>query len=124
MPGSTQPARIQKILAEEPGTQQDMQTRANHQRDFTSADFLVVTITTRGWLRPSGGLWDPGDEVTVVSPMLLQNPGATFTFGLKAVAFSQDEAGTLSTLTLVDPTHFGANRGENAPGAFSSGRGP
>lgn len=119
VPGSTRPARIWKILAEEPGMQQDMKTRGEHEVDKQGKDRVEVEIVVRGWLRPSGGLWNPGDAVSVKSPMLFPSTSGTMALKLVAVTFSQDAAGTYSTLELCDPIYFGQRfSGENTPALF------
>jgi prophage tail gpP-like protein len=58
-----------------------------------------------GWLKPSGGLWHRGQNVTVQSPMLVMNGVPLI---LKSVTFSQDNStGTRSMLELVNTKALG-----------------
>jgi prophage tail gpP-like protein len=74
--------------------------RAASEGNWMQEAFVTVYATVHGWLKPSGGLWERGKEVTVTSPMLVMNGTALV---LKSVTFSQDNStGTRSVLELVN----------------------
>jgi prophage tail gpP-like protein len=74
--------------------------RATSEGTWMQEAFVTVYGTVHGWLRPSGGLWYRGQDVTVNSPMLVMNGIA---LKLKSVTFSQDNStGTRSVLELVN----------------------
>jgi prophage tail gpP-like protein len=72
------------------------QGRVASEANWVQEDFVTVFGTIQGWLRPSGGLWVPGQEVIITSPMLVMK-GVRLT--LKTATFSQDdEKGTRTQL--------------------------
>jgi prophage tail gpP-like protein len=89
-----------------PAWTQDMAgQRSNMEAMYSDTLQIWVNITLLTWQRsgkapPAGGLWEPGDMVTVMSPMLVM-------FGqqlkLKTVTWSQDNtSGTRSQIELVN----------------------
>lgn len=84
--------------------------RGAMERNVSDTMQINVTVVTLGWQRnaavpPVGGLWKPGDTVTVHSPMLVMYHRP---LTLKAVTFSQDNnSGTRSTLELVNAASMG-----------------
>lgn len=88
-----------------------LQARTNMERDVSDEFQIKVTLQTLSWQRSatlpvrSGGLWKPGEEVVVWSPMLVMYDRK---LTLKAVTFSQDDkTGTRSTLELVNAAALG-----------------
>ena len=102
-----------------------MQDRSKFESGLADTVQIWVTCTLLTWQRsgkmpPAGGLWSPGDRVTVMSPMLVMYGR---TLKLKAVTFTQDNSsGTRSTIELVNALALG---GEPAagPGPSDSGGG-
>jgi len=103
--GSMMSGSLGRSLSEIPFFAQGLlQDRVTHENNINDSNLIYVYITVVGWQRPSGGLWAPGDEVLVYSPMLImQRP-----LMIKSVTYSQDSnGGTKSVLELVNPTALG-----------------
>jgi prophage tail gpP-like protein len=82
-------------------TKDHLKGRGNLARDFMSEDEVTVYATVQGWERPSGGLWERNQTVTVVSPMLVMPSGTRLT--CKSATFTQDDkTGTRTVLELVN----------------------
>jgi len=91
----------------------DAQTRSDTESDQRGNEELQVTIVVQGWLRPSGGLWEPGEKAHVKSPMLIVDEE----LDIARVTFSQDnKKGSLTTLELKRP---GGGEGDE-----DAGKGP
>lgn len=107
-------------------TKSMMQSRGSMERNVADQFQVRVTVVTIGWQRnaavpPAGGLWKPGENVVVHSPMLVMYNQPLI---LRAVTFSQDsEAGTRSTLELVNPAALGGKEQTVDPGGGDSGGG-
>jgi len=98
-------------LSEIPAWSNDqMLNRAKMESGFADSLQIWVTVTLLSWQHsaqapPSGGLWRPGEMVTVNSPMLVMYGRSLI---LKAVTFTQDDSsGTRSTLELLNPAALG-----------------
>lgn len=87
-------------LAEHPGDKDDAKTRSKFESQVRGQEQLQVTIVVQGWLKASGGLWQPGEKVHVKSPMLIVDE----TLDLVSATFTQDnKSGTRTTLELKRP---------------------
>lgn len=81
---------------------------------WQNMDWITVIITVQGWMKPSGGLWYRGQQVGVMSPMLLMKGGEGLT--AKTVTFTQDnQRGTRTVLELCNDKAMG----QFAPGGPS-----
>jgi prophage tail gpP-like protein len=79
--------------------------RASSESNWLQESYVTVYGTVHGWLRPSGGLWERGQEVTVNSPMLVMNG---VPLKLKSATFSQDNStGTRTVLELCNALALG-----------------
>jgi prophage tail gpP-like protein len=79
--------------------------RAQSESNWMMESYVTVYATVYGWLKPSGGLWERGKNVTVQSPMLVMNGTALI---LKSATFSQDNTtGTRTQLELVNTKALG-----------------
>lgn len=97
-------------VAEHAVDKDDAQTRSDTESDQRGNETLQVTIVVQGWLRPSGGLWQPGQKVHVKSPMLIVDEE----LDLSSATFTQDsKKGTLTTLELKRP---GGGKGDEGTG--------
>jgi prophage tail gpP-like protein len=84
-----------RTIAEHPGGKEDAKDRATKEADKRGAESLVVQIVVLGWLKPSGGLWKPGDKIHIKSPMLIIDE----MMDLTSATFTQDsKSGTRTTL--------------------------
>jgi prophage tail gpP-like protein len=80
--------------------QGELQTRAQHEAVWHEGTEIQATVVVQGWMKPSGGLWQPGMDVWVRSPMAMLD----LVMKVQTVTFTQDRAsGTLTTLDLVPP---------------------
>ena len=96
-------------LAEHPGDKNDAAQRANYEAQKRGDEQLQVQITVQGWLKPSGGLWMPGDKVHVKSPMLIVDEDLK----LMVAEFRQDSrSGTTTQLELTRDGGQGEDAGK------------
>lgn len=97
-------ARFSLTYAESPGDADDMRIRADRESDKLASDFVSANVVVQGWLKPSGGLWQFQDSVTVNAPSL-----ALFnrTLAVRRVTWSQNESGTRTMMELVRPQYLG-----------------
>jgi len=100
-------------LAEHPGDQQDAESRSKFESQVRGQEQLQVTIVVQGWLKSSGGLWQPGEKVHVKSPMLIVDE----TLDLVSATFTQDnKSGTRTTLELKRPGGEDGEGGKDSEG--------
>jgi prophage tail gpP-like protein len=79
---------------------QELAMRAQHEAVWHEGTIIQATIVVQGWMRPGGGLWQAGSDVTVSSPMAMLN----MVMKIRTITFTQDRnTGTLTTLDLVAP---------------------
>jgi prophage tail gpP-like protein len=79
--------------------------RAGSEAGWMTEDYVTVWGTLQGWLRPSGGLWVPGQDVIVTSPMLVMKGEK---LQLKSVTYSQDnQQGTRTVLECCNANAMG-----------------
>lgn len=86
-------------------SQQFLKGRSNMEENLQGEDEITVIVVVNGWLRPSGGLWEHGQEVVVISPILVldEDSGGENGFEAKSVTFEQDDKmGTRTTLELCN----------------------
>ena len=88
-------------LAEHPGDATDMAYRVNWEQALAAQVELHVAVTVVGWKKPDGTLWDIGDGVTLLSPMIFPTQSAPVTLYAQSVVYEQDGNGTRTTLNLV-----------------------
>lgn len=100
---SSTPAIIRSEMAS--SDRSFLRGRAASESQWQGADQVTVFVTVKGWLRPSGGLWQRNQQVTVTSPMLMMNGNV---LRAKAVTFTQDDkTGTRTLLELCNPAAMG-----------------
>ncbi len=82
-----------------------LKNRGSNDAGWAEEDQITVIATVYGWLRPSGGLWERNQKVSVVSPMLIMYGDV---LEAKSVTFTQDNAtGTRTTLELCNALALG-----------------
>jgi prophage tail gpP-like protein len=93
----------------------ELQEMANNEARWSENTAIRANVTVAGWMRPGTNLlWRAGDDVRVSSPMAVLDQ----TLKAQTVTFSQDrQAGTLTTLELVNPELLG-DRAKAPPGGF------
>lgn len=85
-------------------------TRAVNRRDKAAGEGIRAKITTPGWRDDTGVLWTPGNKVWVESQFL----GLAQDMLIECVEYEQDEDGSLSHLSLVDPRAHGGQAGKGS----------
>jgi prophage tail gpP-like protein len=81
----------------------ELQQRAQYEAIWHEGTQIQVTAVVQGWMRPSGGLWRPGQQVYVRSPMAMID----MNMKVQQLTFTQDRgSGTLTTLDLVPPFYL------------------
>jgi len=104
-------------------TNQQMDNRSNMEAMYSDTLQIWVNVVTLGWQRNcsvpgAGGLWEPFDQVTVLSPMLVMYGQ---TLQLKAVTWMQDNTG--GTVSHVELVNGKAMNPQSVPGNVPSQQG-
>lgn len=114
VPGSAPMKSIVITTAEQPVKPDELQKRAEAEAIWHEGTIIAATIVVPGWTS-RGGLWTPGDTVTVDSPMAMLNGIA---MKIETATFTQDsESGTTTRLdlkvpwALLDQTEFNVSMG-------------
>lgn len=99
------------VVQDEDTTRARTRRRARNRRDKAAGNALRATVTVQGFRDAAGALWTPGRLVWVESPFLALAQEML----VEGVIFSQDnESGSESKLTLVDPRAHGGKAGKGA----------
>jgi len=97
--GNVKRYRPKLILAEQPGDKKDMRVRADQEAAKRAAESLEASVTVQGWQGP-GGLWQAGQLVQLVSPMLAVNR----TMVVRSITYRlSDATGTITEMQLAVP---------------------
>ncbi len=95
-------------LTETPGTQGNADSRTGMEQASIAAEQIKVEVVVQGWFRDGkggGGLWQPTDRVSVLSPMLIMYNKELI---CRSVTFTQDDRnGTRTTLELWNEAALG-----------------
>lgn len=110
--GSSTRNRHMVFATEIADDQHGLQRRAEMEKLFTEGTKIEAHITVQGWFRDSGALWKDGDYYHVRSPSLILDR----TLGCRAVHYEQSDAGTTTTLEMVDPYHMSGKLDFSAEG--------
>ncbi|MFK5597944.1 phage baseplate assembly protein [Methylobacterium sp. HMF5984] len=100
------PGIVRKGLAEMPADAKGVQLRTNMDAQAIESSRLRVSLTYAGWLKPDGTLWSLTDKVSVKSPMLFPTESGQMELKLWGYVYSQNEAGTTTTIELVNAGAF------------------
>ncbi|TXN29604.1 hypothetical protein FV232_24995 [Methylobacterium sp. WL30] len=100
------PGIVRKSLAEMPLDAKGIQLRTNMDAQAIESSRLRVSLTYAGWLKPDGSLWSLTDKVTVKSPMLFPTDSGQMQLKLWGYVYSQTEAGTTTTIEMVNAGAF------------------
>lgn len=87
-----------------------MKTKAEWQAKRSAGQAATASITTIGWRDSGGTIWTPNWLVMVEDDWI----GINGMMVIKSVQLSQDDSGTIATLSLADPRALG---GENPRGS-------
>jgi prophage tail gpP-like protein len=105
-PGPHQRNRYLVILGDIADIPHGIQQRLQMEKKFTDATEIEAQITVQGWFKDysqSNDLWKAGEYYHVRSPSLILDQ----TLGCKGCVYEQSDAGSTTTLTMVDPRHMG-----------------
>jgi prophage tail gpP-like protein len=80
----------------------ELEMRANAERRWNEGERIQATCVVQGWLRAGKALWMAGDKVHVLSPMAMLD----MDMKIYSATFSQDEQGTITTLSLCEPSRL------------------
>ena len=104
---TTRPNRVRLVHADTPASSQELVTRTNFENAITGSTLITADITVQGWFKPDGTLWQPTDNISILSPMLFPMVEGPVKLAVKSVTYAQSaEAGTTTTLQIVDPQHL------------------
>ena len=107
-------------------TQHEVELRAQNELMFAEGQGKVeATVTVQGWFNPrTGKLWEAGDDVRFESPMTGIDDQI---MKVRTVTYTQDKAGSLTTMVITAPWGFNDRRhtrGGGPPGQATSDTGP
>jgi prophage tail gpP-like protein len=103
---STRQAREMGVVTEISGDMHDVNRRADMEVVFTEGTEIQANITVQGWFKDnnkSDALWRANESYIVHSPMLMLN---RVRLVCATCVYEQSDAGTTTTLTMVDPIHL------------------
>ena len=104
--GSSTRNRHMIAVAEIADSMHGIERRAQMEKLFTEGSMLEAQITVQGFFKDnnqSDSIWRAGEYYGVNAPMLILN---NMILGCSSVAFEQTDAGSTTTLTMVDPLHM------------------
>lgn len=94
------------VVPESAGDADDMRIRADREAAEIAGSMIEAVIFVQGWFKPSGGLWEAMQPVTVDSPSLLLSPSTKL--GIQRLSFTQDQhGGTRTALGIVREAALG-----------------
>jgi prophage tail gpP-like protein len=109
--GSSTRPREEVIPVEISDGQHAVERRADMEVVFTEGSEIEANITVQGWFKDnnaSDALWRANESYVIDSPALMLN---RVKLTCSACVYEQSEAGSTTTLTMVDPIHL--NRAMN-----------
>ncbi len=116
--GAVKRHRPFRMLNETKTGRQHSKSRAAWEASARAGESVRVEVKVVGWTSAPGKLWTPGETATVVSPMLALERS----LAIETVRFSQDQSGTIATLSLVPPEALNPKSGGGAKGGKSDGQ--
>jgi prophage tail gpP-like protein len=105
-PGPHQRNRHLVILGDIADIPHGIQQRLQIEKKFTDATEIEAQITVQGWFKDynqSDDLWKAGEYYHIRSPSLILDR----TLGCWGCVYEQSDAGSTTTLTMVDPKKMG-----------------
>jgi prophage tail gpP-like protein len=100
--GSVKRHRTIIIAQDEDTTKERAEKRAKNRKNRGAGDALKATISTQGFRDDGGSIWKPGALTYVESPFL----GISQDMLIEKVVYRQSDAGSIATLSLVDPQAY------------------
>jgi prophage tail gpP-like protein len=104
--GTSSRNRYMVTVADIADTMHGVQRRAMMEKVFTEGSFIEASITVQGWFKDqnqSDDVWKAGEYYSVSSPSLILNG---MILGCAGCVYEQTDAGTTTTLQMVDPIHM------------------
>jgi len=105
-PGTSSRNRYMVTVMDVADTMHGVQRRAMMEKVFTEGSFIEAQITVQGWFKDqnqSDDVWKAGEYYSITSPSLIMNE---LVLGCAGCVYEQSDAGTTTTLQLVDPIHM------------------
>lgn len=103
---TTRSNRVRLVQGDLAANSQELVTRTNFENAITSSTIVEAEIAVAGWFRPDGQLWQPTDNISVLSPMLFPMVDGPVNLSVQSTIFTQNEKGTITTLKIVQPWHL------------------
>lgn len=110
--GSVKRHRSVIIVQDDDTTKERAQDRAKNRKNRQKGDALKATVSVQGFRDDGGQLWEPGAMVWTESPFL----DIAQDMLIESVNYRQSEAGSISTLQLVDPSTYDGKGGGGGKG--------
>ena len=107
--GSSTRNRYMITVADVADTAHGIKRRAQMEKVFTEGSEIEAQITVQGWFKDenkSDEVWRAGEYYHVESPMLILHQ----VLGCAGCIYEQSNAGTTTTLVMVDPIHMNGKR--------------
>ena len=107
--GTSTRNRLMITVADVADTLHGIQRRAQMEKVFTEGSKVEAQITVQGWFKDnntSDEVWRAGEYYYVESADLIMHD----IFGCSGCVYEQSDAGTTTTLTMVDPIHMNGTR--------------
>ena len=95
--------RTRIVAAETDTDDKRAKQRAEHEKDRAAGKSISAAVQTQGFRDLAGQLFEPNRLIYVHAPILMHLSMAML---IQRIEFSQDQSGSLSQLTLVDPRAF------------------
>lgn len=97
--------RTKVILPETDVTEEEAQRRAENHRDKQQGESVKASVKLQGWRDAGGQIWQANTLIYVQSPMLKLSMDLL----IESVSLTQDEGGTFTQLSLVQPQALGSS---------------
>jgi|GEM_PF-2255551 len=107
--GSSTRNRYMITVTDVADTEHGTKRRAQMEKVFTEGSQIEAQITVQGWFKDenkSDEVWRAGEYYHVESPMLILHQ----VLGCSGCIYEQSNAGTTTTLIMVDPIHMNGKR--------------
>jgi len=117
LPGTSTRNRYMIAVADIADTMHGVQRRVQMEKVFCEGSKIEAQITVQGWFKDdnkSDDVWKAGEYYHVESPSLILHQ----VLGCAGCTYEQTDAGTFTTLTMMDPLHMEGYLNYRDPGAF------
>jgi len=117
LPGTSTRNRYMIAVTDIADTMHGVQRRVQMEKVFCEGSKIEAQITVQGWFKDdnkSDDVWKAGEYYHVESPSLILHQ----VLGCAGCTYEQTDAGTFTTLTMMDPLHMEGYLNYRDPGAF------